>query len=95
MSNILPRIEIIPEDVKIPYEKCQSKWKDNDCINLADFILENEDNNGYAIMCAPHYNGYVSLYGSRGIKVHDYTEEKHKELEQKLKERGAYGDSKS
>jgi hypothetical protein len=87
MDNVVVRDDNLDHN----FGYCQCLWGDNDCPNKAAWILENISNNGYAVMCEVHYDGFREFYDVQDIMVHEYTIEYHQKLVDKLKEKGPYG----
>jgi len=52
---------------------CDCLWGQNECPNQAEWILINLDNEGFAIMCAAHYENFQSDYPYSRIEVFPYS----------------------
>lgn len=56
--------------------RCESLWRpDLECPNAAEFIIRNRSNKGYAVMCAPHAQGFLEQYRGGDLDIIAYTEE--------------------
>ena len=69
------KIEVMPLDT--PHTGlCESLWRaDLPCPNAAEFIIRNKSNDGYAVMCGPHKEGFFSQYRGDDVFVEPYQKE--------------------
>jgi hypothetical protein len=61
-------VEVIPEDTP-DNGLCQSLWGRNECPNQAEFIVYNNGNAGFAVMCRAHLDGFFESYPLTRSKV--------------------------
>lgn len=61
-------LEVIPADTP-DNGRCQSLWNRNACPNKAEFIIYNNGNAGFAVMCRPHLDGFFESYPLARNKV--------------------------
>lgn len=67
-------IQVIPRDT--PHNGlCESLWRaDLPCPNAAAIIIKNTTNEGYAIMCDVHAEGFLGDYSDKDVTCLPYTE---------------------
>lgn len=60
-ERMMPQIHVSKgsDAVRPTTGTCESSWGSNSCPNAAEFILKVTTNNGFAIMCGPHKDGYI------------------------------------
>lgn len=70
-------IEVLPPDT--PHNGlCQSLWRpDVPCPNAIEFILMSTTNNGYALMCGPHKEGFLAAYPNLALRVEPWRGDEH------------------
>lgn len=48
---------------------CESGWGRNKCPNKAEYVLKNTTNDGYAIMCSQHKDGFFNAFPKAETKA--------------------------
>lgn len=87
---------IVTQDYSDPDGICECYWRNNRCLNKAEYIIKCLSNNGFSIMCEVHKDQYIErdIYTDNSglYRIEWYSLEQTKAYLDILKTSGPYGD---